>query len=389
MDSNAKPKDVPLVDLLLKLHHDEMSGVVSVKDERKAIRFYLKKGHIVYADGIDKDSQLLREIAAKRSLSQAQLDELKVIREKDPQQLGKVLIDQKLINQATWSKFLELKVRAVLAAALEMETADLGFSKSELSIPPINFIDCNLIQLLLDTIRGMKGIDQLKRLIPGEDAVFSPSKTVEEQKKGLPLSPSEQKVLSAVDGMKAVSQITQTAGLDMDGAYRILYLLYCFGLISPSSGEGKKRAGEDYDEIITLYLDLLGIVETNFQKEVGKEYDRIFEKCRDELSGDSKELFQGLRLSKKEQEFIKKEISKRFASLPKVTEGRLILLSSLNKLLYLLVMRMRKVLGVGLAEKTLNEMTSILDYVEKYREDSEMMNYVRGNLKDYIRQIKS
>jgi len=31
----------------------------------------------------------------------------------------------------------------------------------------------------------------------------------------------------------------------------------------------------------------------------------------------------------------------------------------------------------------------MLGYVEKYRQDAEMTNYVRGNLEDYMRQITS
>ena len=29
----------------------------------------------------------------------------------------------------------------------------------------------------------------------------------------------------------------------------------------------------------------------------------------------------------------------------------------------------------------------MLGYVEKYRQDAEMMNYVRGNLEDYMKKI--
>ena len=70
-----------------------MTGVVTVKDNRRAIKIYIKAGHVVYADGIDKDSQLIKEIATKRKLGQDQIDELKNIREKDPQSFGKTLLN--------------------------------------------------------------------------------------------------------------------------------------------------------------------------------------------------------------------------------------------------------------------------------------------------------
>jgi hypothetical protein len=172
--------------------------------------------------------------------------------------------------------------------------------------------------------------------------------------------------------------------------YRNLYLLICFGLIKVVGQIGRgKDEGADYGEIINLYLDLLGIIEKCCRKEVGKEFDNLLKECRDELSGQSKELFHDLILSTENQESTAKEILRRFVSQSKAAEGRLVLQASFNKLVFLLIMRMKKILGVGLAERTLTEMMNILDYVEKYRQDTEVMNYVRDNLKDYLRQMKS
>jgi hypothetical protein len=390
MDETPNSKELFLANLLLKLHHDEMTGIVTVKDNQRALRVYLQRGHIVCAEGIDKETPLLREIGTKRNLSEAQVQELRSIREKDPQSLGRVLVEKKIITQAVWSKFLELKVKAVLAAAFDMDHAEVGFSKSNLDIPPINFIDCNILQLLLDTLRGIEGLERLKARIPGDSAAFALSPESESLKAAIPLSPMEQRVLSMVDGQRTVQQIMKIGGLDPLSVYKNLYLLSCFGLIRVVREKGKEEeAGADYGEIINLYLDLLGIIETHYRKEVGKEFENVFRKCKEELTGQSKELFQDVVLFKDNQGPAREEISRRFASQGKAAEGRLMLLSSFNKLLFLLVMRMKKLLGLGLAEKTLNEMMNILGYVEKYRQDTEVMNYVKGNLKDYLRQLKS
>lgn len=390
MDSTPNSREVFLSSLLLKLYLDEMTGVVTVKDNRRSVKVYLQRGHVVYADGVDKDSQLLKEIATKRGLGQSQIEELRTIKEKDPQSLGKVLIEKRLISQAVWNKFLELKVKAIIAVAFEMENADLGFSRTELNVLPINFIDYNIIQLLLDTLRGIEGLERLKNRVPGDSAVFVLSSEAETLKSAIPLSPSEHRVLTLVDGQRAVGDIAKVSGLDQLNVYKNLYLLLCFGLITRVPQKGRRdEEGADYTEIINVYLDLLGIIENGYRKEVGKEVENIFRKCRDELTGQSKELFHDLNLSKKNHETVLKEIYSRFAVQSKAAEGRLVLLSSLNKLVFMLIMRMKKVLGITLAERTLNEMMHILEYVEKYRQDTEVMNYVRGNLKDYLLQIKS
>lgn len=390
MDVTPNENKVLLPNLLLKLHNDGLTGVVTVKDNRRTLKIYLKDGHVVYADGIDKDAQLLKEIASKKKLAPGQLEELQAIKQRDPQSLGKTLIEKNIISAAVWAKFLHLKVKAVLISSLDMENAELGFSQSALGIPPVNFIDHNIVQLLLDSIRGIQDPERIGKRVSGEEAVFALSGEAESLGPAIPLSPSEQAVFSEVDGRKSLRDLAEATGLPLEGVLRGIYLLACFGLILELRTKAGGEAGEtDYDEIISLNLDLLGIIGTNFQKEVGREFDNIFSRCKSDLTGDSKTLFHDLTLEKDAQEAVAVTILERFSGRAVTAEGRLVLLSSFNKLLYLLIMRMKKVLGKGLAENTLKEMMNILEYVEKYRQDTELMNYVRGNLQDYLHQIQS
>jgi hypothetical protein len=143
----------------------------------------------------------------------------------------------------------------------------------------------------------------------------------------------------------------------------------------------------DYTQIVNIYLDLLRILEANFRKEVGKRFESILDKCLNGLTGQSKSLLRSLDLSKDYQAGIATQISKRFAEKDKAVEGRLVLSSSLNKLLFLLLMRMQKLLGQALVERSLKQMMNILQDVERYRREPEIMDYVRGNLRDYYQQI--
>jgi hypothetical protein len=115
MEPSKYSKEPFLANLLLRLHHDEMTGVVTVEDNVRAVKIYLCKGHVVYADGIDKDTLLLREMAAKKRLDQSQLDDLKRLKERDPQSLGQALIERKIISGTVWAKFLVLKVKTNLS----------------------------------------------------------------------------------------------------------------------------------------------------------------------------------------------------------------------------------------------------------------------------------
>ncbi len=390
MNFGLNAKKVLLSRELLKLYYDGMSGEVVVRDKLRSIRIYLDEGNVVYAEGVNEVRQLLREIAAKKGLDPRQLKQLEQVRAKDPQSLGKTLLERGLISEAGWKKFVEIKVKYALAAAFKMDNADLKFREVDFSILPHNLIDYNMIQLLLDTIRLIEDLKTFERHIPGDDAVFTLSEGANEFQAIIPLNPFELTIFSVIDGQKTIGEIIKSKGLAREDVYKTLYLLLCFDLITLTSAQDGKVGNEvDYTKIVNIYLDLLRILETGFRKEVGKRFEGILDKCLNELSGQSKELLRSLDLSKDYQAGIVTQISKRFAEKEKAVEGRLVLSSSFNKLLFLLIMRMQKLLGKGLVERSLKEMMNILQDVERYRREPEIMDYVRGNLRDYLKQISA
>ena len=81
-------------------------------------------------------------------------------------------------------------------------------------------------------------------------------------------------------------------------------------------------------------------------------------------------------------------ISKRFDSQPKGADQRLVLYTSFNKLLYLLLLRIKEDLGRSVAEKSIVEMMRMLVEARKHRTDQETMNYVMANLQDYLNQMR-
>jgi hypothetical protein len=390
MNSDLNANRVVLSRELLKLYYDGVSGEAVIRDKLWTTRIYIDEGNVVYAEGGDEGKQFLKAIAAKKGLDPEQLKQLEQIRERDPQSLGKTLLERKLVSEAIWKKFVEMKVKYALAAVFNMENADLKFREVDFSIPPSNLINYNMIQLLLDTIRLMKDLKTFQRHIPGDDAVFSLSEGANELQAIIPLSPSELTIFSMINGQKTVGEIIQTTGLAREDVYKTLYLLLCFDLITLISADnGKVRSEVDYTQIVNIYLDLLRILENNFRKEVGKRFESILDKCLKELTGQSKELLRSLDLSKDYQAGTATQISKRFGEKEKAVEGRLVLSSSFNKLLFLLIMRMQKLLGKALAVKSLKEMMNILQDVERYRREPEIMDYVRGTLRDYLQQISA
>ena len=84
-----------------------------------------------------------------------------------------------------------------------------------------------------------------------------------------------------------------------------------------------------------------------------------------------------------------KKISAHFMEQKTLSDARLVLLTSFSKLLYLLIMRMKKLLGKKRAVKTIQEMINALVHFDLGKKNPETMLYATGNLKDLLRQMRS
>ncbi|MCD4715189.1 MAG: DUF4388 domain-containing protein [Desulfobacterales bacterium] len=379
-------KESSLSDFLLKLHRDQKTGVLSVMDGKTAIKIYLREGKVMHAEGLESDKRLLEEISKKKGLDPKQFYELIQIKERNPHSLGQALIEGGLLSRSLWDRFVALKAKNHLAAVLQVKDPELEFSESEWLISSINAVNRDLIELLLETIRGIKNKAHLEKYIPGLNACFVQTGKTSELRDLVPLSTVEQTCLSMVDGERTVGEILNVAGLRQGALYRAFYPLIFFGLIYPADFKGPET---HYHEIINLYLDLLSILESNLRKEIGRQFDLVFDQCKNELSEQGKTLLHDLVLTEKPYEKIAKRIYGRFSELLGPDGSPLALASSFNELLHILILRMKKTLGILVTGQALSEMITMVGYVKKYSEDVELMKFVRGNLEDYLKEIKS
>ena len=379
--------DGRLGSLLLRLQRDGSTGILAIHEGEKHLKLFLKKGRLVYAEGIDKEGSLLVELMSKGKIDLRQLDELRVLKQEYPHGLGKALLNQKIISEAVWRGFLLLKVKAVLCAAFDMENPDPVFNESELSILPLNFIPLESLPLLLDTIRSTTPRKPLREILKSKDGVFGLSPDAPSCKALLPLNPFEEKTLSLIDGWKTAKEILKSSGLTSRLFQKSLYLFLRLGLVGTVPQQW--RISREHSHIIRLYLNLLLIVEANYREEIGKRSRKVFKKCVTDMTLPGKALFSDLDLVNENLESAAQKIDAHFMEQKTLSDARLVLLTSFSKLLYLLIMRMNKLLGKKRAEKTIEEMINALNHFDPGKKNPETMLHATRNLEDLLRQMKS
>jgi Domain of unknown function (DUF4388) len=363
------------------------TGVLCIREGKKDLKLYFDEGRLAFAEGIDKEGPLLVELKSKGKIDLSQLDELRVINQKEPGSLGQALLSRKIVSETLWRKFICLKAASVLSAAFEMERPDLLYSDSEPSIPPVNFLHEETLSFVLDTIRSTTPHSSLREILKTREMVFGSSSDGSSLRAGLPLNASEEKTLSLVKGRHTVKEVVPSSGMNSRVFQKSLYCLIRLGLVDKVFQN--RTIGREHSFIIRLYLNLLLIVATAFRQEMGKRSQKVFKACVADLTPPGKTLLSDLDLVNENLGSGAKKISARFLEQRTLSDRRLVLLTSFSKLLYLLITRMKKLLGKKRATRTIQEMVRALAHFDPGEKHPETMLYAKKNLEDLARQIQS
>ena len=387
MDQEIVHQEGRLGRVMGSLHTEGSTGTLCVNEGKTAFTFNFLKGHLVHADGIDKEGPLLAELVSKGRINLKELDELRVLKDKNPQKLGETLLARKLVSETLWREFNRRKAKVLLSAAFDMENPDLLFTESGLDLVPVNFIGEESLSFVLDTVRKTTPHSPLREILKSKHGVFSPSPDAISGKTRFPLNPSEEQTLSFLGRGQTAKEILNSSGLTPRLFQKSLYCLIRLGLVGAVAQQQPVSA--ENSTIIRLYVNLLFIVEAAFRQEIGKRSHKVLQQCVRGMAAPGRALFADLDPVNGNPESVAKKIAACFMNQQTLSDGRLVLLTSFSKLLYLLILRMKKLLGKERAMKTIQEMIRTLAHFDPGKKHPETLIYARINLEDLARQLQS
>ena len=376
-----------LPNVLQLLNKEATKGVLRIFRTGRDLVVYMEDGEVVYADGVDKEVQLLNLMRRRKVISEAVLLKLQEVTESDPYALGPFLLNNKLISPEAWQKFLKLKVEQVLLEAILSENSDFRFSAEEYSLPPEYKTQINLMQLILDITRKIDELNFIRKHIPDRNIIFQVCEDLSGESKSINFNRTEWVVLSKIDGKRTVDEIIAQCDMEELQVLKILYSFLSSGLIKRLEGVYLNWKGNfvDYEGIISLYLDLFKILEKNLQKEIGKEFFRIYKRTLEIQEKNGIKILVDFDPFSERRELNLQLIIKRLAKYHDFNEGKRELLVAFNGAIRTVAYEIKSIVGRQLIEKTLNEIYAAISFVGKYQQQySDINTLVLDTLKESL-----
>lgn len=261
--------EAALADVIQLLAYSGKSGCLSVTDAQNFGNIFIKEGKIVYATIINKEQRLGDVLIQKKIVDQATLDQA-LLRQKSEKKkrIGEILLEMGSLDQETLEKELKNQIEQVIFTMLTWESGFFNFEADLLPSQEEYTVQLSAQELLLE---GARRIDEWKKI----ENKIPPFETILVRKGDIgdvSLTEEEKKVLDLIDGTRNIDDVIKLSEYDFFVTNRAIYGLMCAGLLEKPEQQAapKKPTGDIFE-----YKNLgFAFYKTEMYDEAEREYNK-------------------------------------------------------------------------------------------------------------------
>ncbi len=219
-----------LTTLLQMLCHETKTGVLRLKHKENNVSIYIQNGDIIYATDSRRQNRLGDLLMEKSLITAQQLEECITISQKKGYGLGKVLLVKGYVSRkALYAVVLKQALKIIYNVFL-WEQGEFEYQDMEHDLDGMVICKIDTMALLLEAARRIDEMAVLKKVLKSETMVLKISGKV--QREGaIKLRPSEQKILSLINGSMTLREIIDKSGFDDLTGYKIVNALVSSGKV--------------------------------------------------------------------------------------------------------------------------------------------------------------
>lgn len=267
-------KTVSFPDVLQLLSTGKKSGILSIayKSRKKEIAF--REGSIIYASSLNSNEDLLGNLILRRGrISKKDLERAISLQKQTGRALGATLIDMELFDKEEIAECLRMQIEEIVYNLFSWEEGDFSFDEDMEPKNASYLVNLSTMNIIMEGTRRIDEWMEIQKVLPPNDILLkikNAPKTIGDE---VVLSLDEFKILSIINGERALPDMILASPIGEFPTCRALYKLIVNGLVEGAghSANDEIRADEDEEEI------LLGLI--------FKLYNSCFLKIRKVVEG--------------------------------------------------------------------------------------------------------
>ena len=270
-----------LADILQLLCNHGKTGVLTAKHGEHEAKTFIKNGCIICVMGSKESTRLGNILVNNGIITQGQLESSLKLASQKTKPLGKVLIQEKLVDERTLNRFIDRQAEDIILDMLLWEAGSFIYNDYELDIQDLIIPRLNIMKILMQATRRIDEMSILMKQISDDSMRFKRSAKTEE-KEALKLDDIERRILGFIDQGMSVREVIDTSGEDAFQCYKAYYALISSGLIEQKNTAPSRFEDEEdkYYPVVKLYTDILNTIYDQARPALGRQVVDVFDACK-------------------------------------------------------------------------------------------------------------
>ena len=269
-------REVSLPQILAFLNRHRKTGTLLLRTPAFSKKVYLLKGDAIFASSTYEDDRLGEMLVKAGKITMEQYDEsVRILKKKTGKRQGAILVELDYITPKDLFWGVKYQVREIIYSMFLIEGAEYEFIEGEIPENEVITLKLSMGNLIYDGVKRIDNLTRIRNELPGTGAVLGLSSDPVSLFQDVELAPQDRKLLSAIDGVKTVKEVIDSAWIGSFEGMKVLYVLWSIGVI-----EEKKKAVrkvEEIEETVSLeeILQPVSEDESAFLKKVDDLYSNL------------------------------------------------------------------------------------------------------------------
>jgi tetratricopeptide (TPR) repeat protein len=245
MPLKGNTSEISLPKILAFLNRHRKTGTLLLRTPAFTKKVYLLKGDAIFASSTYEDDRLGEMLVKAGKITMEQYDEsVRLLKKKTGKRQGAILVELGYITPKDLFWGVKYQVREIICSMFLIEGADYEFIEGEIPENEVITLKLSMGNLIYDGVKRIDNLTRIRSELPGTDAVLGLSSDPVSLFQDVELAPQDRKLLSAIDGVKTVKEVIDSAWISSFEGMKVLYVLWSIGVI-----EEKKKAVQKAEEI--------------------------------------------------------------------------------------------------------------------------------------------
>lgn len=262
-------KDHGLPGLLVNINRNRVTGILVVTSRGITKKVFISKGEAIFASSSYADDRLGEMLLKSGKITVQQYDKSVEILKKTGKRQGAILVELGYLTPKDLFWGVKYQVEEIIYSLFDFEDGDFNFDEGEIPGDEVITLKMSMGNLIYEGVNRIENWTKIRSEMPDTETILKLSDDPLSLFQGVELSTQDKKILSLIDGKRAIRNIIEDSWLNSFEALKALYMLWSIGIIIASQGD--EGGAVSVDEI----LSPVSLEEEDFMNKVNNTFERL------------------------------------------------------------------------------------------------------------------